>query len=249
MKSFIRGWLPRRVHKHRIWGGLLRGKWIVTSWHDYPSAILGQNERPLLNWLSQNIKPGETWLDIGSHYGYVALAMSSFVGKSGRVFAFEPMFRTAGFMQQTRQFNDLSQMTIVPLAIAAPKEISLQSLATSRGMIDSTIKQSDWQEPFYAARLDWLWPQICGDDMHIDGIKIDVQGMEIEAVRGMQSILHAHCPKLIIEVHKGVSRDTLLDLIETLGYSRQAIPVEPIEGEIEPHFLDDHSYAFFAKAS
>ncbi|KAA3664217.1 MAG: FkbM family methyltransferase [Chloroflexi bacterium] len=249
LKSFIRGWLPRRTHKHRIWSGPLRGQWLVTSWHDYPSAILGKNERPLLDWLSQNIKPGETWLDIGSHYGYVALAMSNLVGKMGRVYAFEPMFRTAGFIQQTRQLNDLPQMTIVPLAIAAPKELSMHSLSTSRGMIDSTIAQGDWQEPFYAARLDWLWSQICGDNPHIDGVKIDVQGMEIEAVRGMQSLLKAHCPKLIVEVHKGVHRETLLDLLESFGYSRQAVPVEPAEGEVDPLFLDDRSYAFRAKDS
>jgi hypothetical protein len=68
--------------------------------------------------------------------------------------------------------------------------------------------------------------------------------MEIEAVQGMQSLLQTHHPKLIIEVHKDVSRNRLLDLIESLGYSRLAIPIEPVEGEEAPLFLDDRSYVF-----
>jgi hypothetical protein len=51
-------------------------------------------------------------------------------------------------------------------------------------------------------------------------------------------------PKLVVEVHKGVPRNTLLDLIESLGYSQRAVPIEPAEGEEEPLFLDDRSYAF-----
>ena len=244
MKSFIRKLLPQHVRKHRIWSGLLRGNWIVTSWHDYPSAILGRNERPLLKWLSQNVKADETWLDVGSHYGYVAMAMSELVGTSGRVFAFEPMLRTAGYVQLTRQINNLSQLIVVPFGIAAPDTLAIESLSTTRGMIDSTIDQGDWRELFYVACLDWLWPKICGRNARIDGVKIDVQGMEIEAVRGMQSLLQTYQPKLIIEIHKGVARDELLNLIDGLGYSRHASPIEPVEGETESLFLDDRSYAF-----
>jgi hypothetical protein len=38
------------------------------------------------------VKPG----DIGAHYGYTAIALCKLVGPSRRVFAFEPMLKTAG---------------------------------------------------------------------------------------------------------------------------------------------------------
>lgn len=244
IKSAIRKLLPRSMHKHRIWTGPLRGNYIVTSWHDYPSAILGRNERPLLNWLRENVEMGQTWLDVGSHYGYVALALSNLVGESGRVFAFEPMLHTAGCVQQMRHHNHLPQLTIVPLGLGTPETLALRTLSTTRGMADSMLTDSSWKEQIYVARMDWLWPRICGENHHISGVKIDVQGMEIEVLVGLAALLQEHRPKLVIELHDGVSRADLLQLIDDVGYSRFAIPLNPSEGEDEPRLLNDRSYYF-----
>ena len=246
LKQLIRTCLPRTIKPHRIWTGPLKGQKIVTSWHDYPSAIMGRNERPLLDWLAKVIKPGQTWLDVGSHYGYVALAMSRFVGESGRVYAFEPMLRTAGYVQQTRQNNALAQLTIVPFALANPKAIEVGHLSTSRGMIDSTIERGDWTEDFYITQLDWLWPQVCQNNLQIDGIKIDVQGMEIETLKGMRHLLKTQKPHLIVETHSGVDRQLLLTIIEEAGYDRHSTAIEPASSShTSATLLDNHSYAFF----
>jgi len=245
IKKFMRMCLPRSIRRQRILGGPLKGQWIVTSWHDYPSAIIGRNERPLLDWLTKTVKQGETWLDIGSHYGYVAMAMCKLVGSTGRVYAFEPMLRTAGYVQQTRQLNHLLQLTIVPLALANPTALEVNKLSTTRGMLDSTIDLNEWSETFYISQLDWLWPQICNGNTWIDGIKIDVQGMELETLRGMSHILQTQKPKLIVEVHEGVDRSTLLQIIENAGYSCSPTAID-IAGQnrLANDLLDNHSYAF-----
>ena len=263
-KSILRNFLPGGIHNHRIWSGLLRGERIVTSWHDYPAAILGYTERPLLNWFAQNAKPSETWLDIGAHYGYTAIALSRLVGESGRVFAFEPMLSTAGYVAQTRHLNNFLQLTVVPFGLAVPETLALISLPVTRGMVDSTLnreedrgqraesgrqkdeRQAEWQETIMVARFDWLWPRICGGREQIDGVKIDVQGMEVEVLNGMIETLRRQHPKLVVEVHHGVDRNQLLGLIESAGYSRQATPIEPIEGEVEPQYVNDRSYYFKA---
>src|SRR2546427_6871891 len=109
LKEWLRRVMPRTVRPHRILAGRLRGFRIVTSWHDYPAAILGTTERALLEWFEHNVQPGETWLDVGAHYGYTALALGRLVGPVGRVFAFEPMVSTAGHLGRTRSLNLLSQ--------------------------------------------------------------------------------------------------------------------------------------------
>jgi FkbM family methyltransferase len=245
-KAFLRNALPRTKRPYRIMLGPLRSYCIVTSWHDYPAAILGRTERPLLDWFAKNARPGETWLDIGAQYGYTAIALSRLVGRSGRIFAFEPMVSTAGFLAQTRELNHFPQMTILPLALASPESMELEKLPVTRGMLDSTITQGEkaWLETFLAARFDWLWPQICGERERIDGMKIDVQGMEIDVLQGMQGTLRRHRPKLVLEVHKGVDRTQLLDSIESAGYSRQGIPVESLPGETQSQYVNNHSYAF-----
>jgi hypothetical protein len=68
--------------------------------------------------------------------------------------------------------------------------------------------------------------------------------MEIEALRGMTELLKSYRPKLVVEIHQGVARAELMSLIEAAGYSRQAVAIEPVEGEIEPQYIDDRSYAF-----
>src|SRR6266705_5856989 len=98
LKEQLRRFMPSTVRAHRILGGRLRGYRIVTSWHDYPAAILGRTERALLGWFERNVAAGETWLDVGAHYGYTAIALSRLVGTQGRVFAFEPMAATAGHL-------------------------------------------------------------------------------------------------------------------------------------------------------
>jgi hypothetical protein len=111
-------------------------------------------------------------------------------------------------------------------------------------MVDSTLEGEQFEERFLASSLDWLWPRLGGTRDRIDGIKIDVQGMEIQVLKGMRGLLLRHRPKLAIELHRGVSREDFLDLLGELGYSQPALPIEPLPGESTPQYTDDRSYAF-----
>jgi FkbM family methyltransferase len=247
LKGAIRKILPQSLSPHKIIGGPLRGSAIVTSWHDYPAAILGRTEGALLDYFAKNVLSGETWLDVGAHYGYTAIALCKLVGASGRVFAFEPMLNTAGCIARTRFLNDLTQLTVVPMGLGNGPEIFVDSLYSVRGMIDSTLNEAGgFKETFLVSRLDWLWPQISGTDSHVDGIKIDVQGMEIQVLEGMAPILKKYRPKLFLEIHRGVPRPQLLALLGSLGYSPRGIAVEPLPEETDPLYADDRTYFFTA---
>jgi FkbM family methyltransferase len=245
LKASLRRLLPRAVRPHRILRGPLRGSCIVTSWHDYPGAILGNTEQALLRWFARHVQAGETWLDVGAHYGYTAIALCRLVGLAGRVFAFEPEIRTAGYLAHTRLLNHLDQMTIVPLGLGRPSSVQMNHLPAVRGMIDRTVGlDSTLFSDLIVTRLDWLWEHICEDQRRIDGVKIDVQGMEIEAVAGMSTLLREFSPRLVLEVHRGVDRRELLDLLVSLGYPGRGEPVDPVIGEGTPLYLDDRSYWF-----
>lgn len=246
LKSALRHLLPRSVSPHHILRGPLQGSQIVTSWQNYPAAILGYTESCLLRWLHQNVRPGDTWLDVGAHYGYTAIAFSQLVGEMGRVFAFEPVLRTAGSLVQTGLLNHFRQLTVLPVALGTPPELELHRFATVRGMAESTVSCGESFETMLVARLDWLWPRICGERKQVEGVKIDVQGMEIEALLGMSELLNEYKPKLVVEIHPGVSRERLLDVVERLGYNQHGMPIEAAHEEIEPRYIDNHSYAFLA---
>jgi FkbM family methyltransferase len=250
LKGIIRNLLPRTIRHYRIKGGSIRGSMIVTSWHDYPAAILGRTERALLKCFSKNVNPGETWLDIGAHYGYTAIALCKLVGAQGRVFAFEPMINTAGCVGQSRSLNGLSQLTVLPIALGSGSDLSTHRMLATRGMIDSTLQGSSGLEAvILVSKLDWLWPRICGGNNRIHGIKIDVQGMEIDVLEGMTEVLKLHRPKLFIELHEGVSRGRFLEIIASQGYGMPGEAIEPVPGETKPIYANDRTYLFIPMAS
>lgn len=246
MKELARALMPRAIRPRRIIAGPLRGAWLVTSWHDYPGGLSGRTERPLLDWFASQVRPGETWIDVGAHYGYTTFALARLVGTSGRVFTLEPVPATAGCIDQGRVLNGLSQVVVLPFGLGTPDTVETRSLPLTRGMADTTRAPGEVPASVTVsiARFDWLWPRVNGGNGTIDGIKIDVQGMEIEALQGMRDALMRWRPRVVVELHAGVSRREVLSLFQTLGYSADAVPIEPARGEETPQFLDDRSYAF-----
>jgi len=243
-KSFsahIRRFLPRAIRPHTILAGPLRGASLYTSWHDYPGAILGTTEKPLLEWFRRNVLPGEIWIDIGAHYGYTAIALCRLVGPTGRVFAFEPVLGTAGCVARTRELNALAQLQIVPLGLASCSTIETRRLPLVRGMADSTISRNAWAEPISVVSFDTVWSFLCEQNPTIHGVKIDVQGMELEVIEGMRHTLQSQRPKLIVEFHAGVDRDRALELLCACGYSEPGAPIDP---DRSPLYQDDKSYLF-----
>ncbi len=243
LKAQIRQFLPRLIKPHQILGGPLQGARIYTSWHDYPGAILGTTEKPLLEWFRRNVSAGETWIDVGAHYGYTALALCRLVGPSGRVMAFEPVLNTAGCIARTRELNALGQLRIVPLGLAACSAVETRRLPTVRGMADTTISGRAWKEPISVASFDTVWALLCEQNPAVHGVKIDVQGMELDVLEGMRATLTLHQPKLIVEFHTGVDRRSILNLLAACGYRADGEPID--RAEVGPvSYADDKSYTF-----
>jgi FkbM family methyltransferase len=240
IKETIRRFLPTRLKAHRIRGGALAGRVIYTSWHDYPGAIRGDTEAPLLAWFARHVKPGETWLDIGAHYGYTSIALSERVGNTGRVIAFEPVAATAGCIGRTRELNKLRQLQVVPFGLSSEPGIRPCRLPVYRGMADSTLARHGLDPPMFLGSFDDLWDSLSENDPRVDGAKIDVQGMELNVLLGMTGMLRRSHPRLVIEFHAGVDRAPVLDLLESCQYSRDPEAIEPGGTGL----ADDKSFAF-----
>jgi FkbM family methyltransferase len=245
MRSLLRSALPGTVRARRIRLGPLRGCRLVTSWRDYPAALLGYTERPLLRWLAAHVRPGETWLDVGAHYGYTALALSRLVGPQGRVFAFEPVPETAGCLAATRRHNGLPQLTVLPLGLSDAPRLSTVCAAVVRGMAEhggpGGRSGARDRATILTAALDGVWAELCGGDRAIHGVKVDVQGMEAAVLAGMRGLLRELRPRLVVEFHAGVDRASALRVLDGLGYELPGVPIgSPATGG----YADDRSYAF-----
>lgn len=240
----LRPLLSRRTRPRRILRGPLHGYRMVTSWHDYPAALLGYTEAPLLRWFTSAVRSGETWLDVGAHYGYTALALARLVGPQGRVIAFEPVPATAACLAETGRLNGMPQLHVLALALSDSVEVAPLEVALVRGMAERTTRPGAACGSIEAVSLDEVWGSLTEGDTELHGIKVDVQGMEAQALAGMASVLNRHRPLLAIELHAGVDRREVLELLRACGYRRPGTPVAPVRGEVQPLYVDDRTYVF-----
>ncbi|CAN5370099.1 hypothetical protein BH11PSE11_BH11PSE11_36000 [soil metagenome] len=163
----------------------------------------------------QVVTPGMVVLDIGANIGAHTLFFSQAVGDAGQVHAFEPqriVFQTlAGNMALNSVTNvfchqqavsDVQDILLVPcLDYAQPNNFGGLSLgAASEG------------EPVLAERIDDLgFPRA-------DFVKLDIEGMELKALRGAEKLIHHSRPFLYVENDRPEGSRALIDFIAGLDY-------------------------------
>jgi hypothetical protein len=119
----------------------------------------------------------------------------------------------------------------------------LISVPIERGMANHAFGGSG-TEDILVVGFDRLWDSLGKRSIH--GVKIDVQGMESQVIEGMTHTLAEQHPKVIIEFHAGVDRDRILNLMKSLDYRLPATALEPLAGETNATYYDNHSYVFHA---
>jgi hypothetical protein len=116
-------------------------------------------------------------------------------------------------------------------------------------MAEHTSHTGQGEDTIFVVALDEVWDTLSSGRPKIDGVKIDVQGMEIDVLAGMRKILEAsHHPKLIVELHRGVPRKVFTELLESAGYSPRGLSLTS-PAELITYLEDNSSYLFRAPSS
>ncbi len=149
------------------------------------------------------LQEGEAALDVGANLGMHALALSRCVGRSGRVLAFEPDREIVTRLNQNLRLNRVENVIVRNAAVGAePGRTGFSTAAgefnigkgrveeTGAGEIEMTTVDRETetlQEP-----VGW--------------IKIDVEGYELEVLRGARRVLERFRPVVLLEFNPGVYR-------------------------------------------
>ncbi len=160
-------------------------RWLYLRMHQL--SFMGRDER---NFLEKHVRPGMRLLDIGANLGLYSVLMARLAGPTGRVIAFEPDPELFAALQQNARLNEI-RIDGHNLALgAAPGELTLHKSIINSG--DNHL--GALETPLFrravatkVVRLDDLLPQLA-----VDLIKIDVQGWELEVLRGMGATLAAN---------------------------------------------------------
>lgn len=148
-------------------------------------------ERILMEKVCQ---PGMVVADIGAHMGYFTLAMARCVGPQGKVHAFEPDPDNLSLLARAVQANALTNVEIHAAAVSEA-EGTCRLYLCEENAGDNRIYDSGDGRPFIDIKTVAL-DQLLRDGK-LDVVKMDIQGSEAKALRGMKSLLASN-PKLLV---------------------------------------------------
>jgi FkbM family methyltransferase len=185
--------LKRRLPRMTVPIRLPFGSWWLARKDHVSGPILdGDFETSELAFVSGFLKPGMTVLDIGAHHGLYTLLASRRVGRTGKVFAFEPSPRERKALRLHLRINSCSNVTVQTQALGDENAEGILHVVESWAAGCNSLRPPDipaQTSPIKVevARLDdWLAKH---DLQQVDFIKLDVEGAEFAVLRGATMLL------------------------------------------------------------
>lgn len=213
--------------------------------------VTGIFERRICNVIKKYIRPGMTVLDIGAHVGYYTQIFSKLVGSGGKVIAFEPHPKT--FLVLRSNVGNLSNVILVPSGVA-----DRETTAELKDFLQSCYS-SLFYDAIFIDRMKTSLKGACSFPRviqniptatykvnitsvdaylnqlgvnNVDFIKMDIEGSEMAAIRGMNRTLKSSLRmRMVMEFNprtlslSGTAPIEVWDSLRTIGFSI---------GEIQP---------------
>lgn len=158
-------------------------------------------------------------LDIGANIGNHTVALSKF---SRMVYAFEPnslVFDVLKLnirnLRNVKAFNFGASISNQRIIAKVP---FLNCGAGSASLDEKNIRADQFYETLF--RLKSLDQYRMLSDKNIGLIKIDVEGHELQALKGMKSLLKKNKPVILFEQNRGIFKQTSLEVnfMKSIGY-------------------------------
>jgi FkbM family methyltransferase len=174
-----------------------------------------EKEYALLDTL---LGPSDWALDVGANVGHYTMRMAELVGPSGRIIALEPVPDTFSLLACNARLFAHANVTL--LNVAASDRVAIAGMQIPR--FESGLSN------YYQARLSAGSSGLAVLTLSIDElslppvrlVKIDVEGHEMPALRGMRGLLARDHPALIVE---SGSQETMT-FLGSLDYTVERLP-------------------------
>lgn len=190
-------------------------------------ALYGEYCEEEVALFKQICVPGDSVIEVGSNIGAHMLPLARFVGERGHVYAFEPQRLVFQTLCANAALNSLTNVTCYPYAVSeAPGQLTLKEvdyqkannfggLALETLTVDKSDKSSTTLRTYVVqlVRLDDVIP-----DVPIKLLKIDVEGMEAEVIKGSESLIEAKRPYIYLENDRQEKSSALIEQLWALDY-------------------------------
>jgi FkbM family methyltransferase len=175
------------------------------------------------------VNSGDTILDIGGNIGQTALMMAKKVGQTGRVISFEPYPNTILKFEKNLSLNKtIKNLTLIKFGLSdeeAVVKMYQDCLTNSAGnRISHNLDEGDAgiKEVTIKVLDDFL--QEKENLIQINLIKIDVEGYEMNVLKGAKKTLLKYKPNLFVEIDnenlrkQGSNPTEVMTFLIDLGY-------------------------------
>ena len=185
--------------------------------HQYLYFYGTHDERYSVTKLLKIIKPGDICWDIGANIGFYTCLLASLVENSGAVVAFEPAARTCGYLHENVSLNQFTNVTILNKGLGDKQE-QHRLYYSEAGLAEGTasLKYTHGRAASERVTLDTM-DNLIRELPAPDFIKIDVEGYQLEVLRGGECFLKTHAPLIIAEL-KDVGETNRADYTEIEQY-------------------------------
>ena len=177
----------------------------------------------LLRFAQRYVKPGHVVWDIGANVGLFSLAAASRAGPSGRVVSVEPDAGVANLLLRSVAVPNDARAPVQVLCAAVGQHLGIGELHIAKRSRSSsfTVGQGSTTtggvseiRSVITITLDWL---LCHfPPPHV--LKIDVEGAEVEVLRGAEQVLTQECPVILCEVFRP-NVEVVTSLLKEAGLS------------------------------
>ncbi|WP_326981343.1 FkbM family methyltransferase [Chryseobacterium sp. MYb264] len=222
--------LFRGVKKEVLYSDSIKLHLNLEDWIQQQIYFLGDYEKNEIDYLYSHLKKGDTFIDIGGNIGLFSLNASKIIGNEGNIVAFEAFTPNYHQFNHHVSINHLQNITLEHLAIADRKsfiEILYNDAYNNVGMASSFLEEYTAKERVESISLDEYVRE--KQISKIDLIKIDIEGGEFAALKGMSNVLEHYQPKIVIEINNIAlksshhSEEELISLLTAKGYNKTKI--------------------------
>lgn len=200
------------------WGSLKGYKWITKS--SNASYWLGFYERKMKSYLVNVINEGDVVLDLGAHVGYYTLIASKLVGKSGRIFSFEPLPRNLAFLNKHLQLNNVNNVVVYDSAVGHKKGFFTMNINSP------VAAKLDENGTFKVNVLD-LTSMLENKEIDFpDVVKMDIEGEERFLLPKLLNLFKERDIHLFLSTHGIEVHNELIDLLKQHNFK-----LTPLDGQ------------------
>lgn len=163
---------------------------------------------------------GAVLIEAGANAGFLTVPLARLVGAAGRVVAFEPQPAVHRLLCANVALNGLGQVDCVHAAVgAAEGAIDVPVIDTSRAGNYGAVSLAGEAPPGRSARVPLATlDRACAGVARLDAIKIDVEGMELDVLRGAQGLVARFRPLILAENDRVDRSPALVAHLLGLGY-------------------------------